>query len=144
MLSLVCRRSLLRKGRNAVKVIKNDCSNGGGISDAKAARAARKSRINEVVATPTEAKAMIGPRTAVGGVVLVMGGLCVYSIKTDRKGILGSLYWGSPVESTLTEMYNYFRGWMESISVPYEDKLLPDWPSDPVRKTSVVNVSAAR
>ena len=141
MLSLVCRRSLLRKARSAVKIIKNDCSNGGNISDAKAARAARKSRINDVGATAGEAKAMISPRAALGGVVLAMGGLCVYSIKTDRKGILGSLYWGSPVESVLTETYNYFLGWMDSISVPYEDKLLPDWPSDPVRKTCVINVS---
>ena len=142
MLSLVCRRGLLRKARSTVKIIKNDCSNGGGISDAKAARAARKSKINDVEATPAEAKAIISPRAALGGVVLAMGGLCVYSIKTDRKGILGSLYWGSPVENMVTETYNYFLGWMDSISVPYEDKLLPDWPSDPVRKTYVTNVSA--
>ena len=132
MLSLVCRRNLLRSTQRTVKVIKNNCSNGGGVSDAKAARTARKSRISDVRAAPAYFNPFMSPRVALGGVILAVSGLCVYSIKTDRKGILGSVYWGSAVEITLTEVYNYFLGWMDSISVPYEDKLLPDWPSDPV------------
>lgn len=101
----------------------------GVIPDAKAARAARKDKIVRPV---TDGNTFPYLKLSVAGVVLSLAGYGVYSIRTDRNGLLGKAYWGSYIEKTLSPYYDYFFGWIGSIFVPYEDKLLPDWPTDPV------------
>ena len=102
----------------------------GSIPDAKAARAARKDKI---VRPATDGSPSVAPKLIAAGVIVSLAGYSIYSIRTDRNGLLGKAYWGSYIEKTLTPYYDYFFGWISSIFVPYEDKLLPDWPTDPVR-----------
>lgn len=101
----------------------------GVIPDAKAARAARKDKI---VRPSSDGSPSAVPKIIGAGVILSLAGYGIYSIRTDRNGLLGKAYWGSYVEKTLSPYYDYFFGWIGSIFVPYEDKLLPDWPTDPV------------
>ena len=122
-----------------MKIFRNIRLNGG-VSDAKAARAARKVRTAEpeaAAAATTEAVAektsLITPKRLIAAFILSITGACAYSITTDREGLLGREYWGSPVEKQIAAMYKYMFGWMNTF-LPYEQKLLPDWPTDPVRQ----------
>lgn len=115
-----------------VKNIRN-CRLNGGVPDAKSARAARKSRASGADVAETK-KFAVNPKTVCAAAALAVGGLCIYSIQTNKETALGKLYWGSPFEKGVSATYQYLFGWVGQIFVPYEDKLLPDWPSDPVNE----------
>jgi hypothetical protein len=129
MLSLGIKKISSKSIQNNFRSLRNVRRNGS-IPDAKAARAARKDKI---IRPANEGGSSIAPKVIVAGVILSLTGYSIYSIRTDRNGFLGKQYWGSSIEQTLSPYYDYFFGWIGSIFVPYEDKLLPDWPTDPVR-----------
>ena len=130
MLSLSSRKTLSSGFLFSVKNIRN-CRLNGGVPDAKSARAARKSRAGGVEGSETK-KFSVNPKVACAAAALAVGGLCIYSIQTNKETALGKLYWGSAFEQSVSASYQYLFGWVGQIFVPYEDKLLPDWPSDPV------------
>jgi hypothetical protein len=136
MLSFASRKIFSRGSQFNVKFLRNNRLNGT-VSDAKAARAARKVRTAEPEAAAATAvpvaKSLFTPGRLVAALILSISGACVFSITTDREGVLGKEYWGSPLEKEVSAMFKYFFGWMNT-SLPYEQKLLPDWPTDPVRQ----------
>ena len=95
----------------------------------KAALDLHKSKLSE----GNEGKEGINPKIIYACIAMAATGGCIYNIQTDKKGVLGSMYWGTPVEEVITEVYQYLFGWMNEMFIPYEDKLLPTWPTDPVR-----------
>ena len=72
----------------------------GGVPDAKSARAARKSRAGGAEGSETK-KFSVNPKVACAAAVLAVGGLCIYSIQTNKETALGKLYWGSPFEKEI-------------------------------------------
>ena len=131
MLSVAPKGMFIRGAQFAAKSIRNSRLNGS-VSDAKAARTARKSRIGEVPGQTPEPSAPFNPKIGYAGAAVAVAGLCIYSIQTDKEGALGKIYWGSTVEKAVSDSYQYLFGWVGQIFIPYEDKLLPDWPTDPV------------
>jgi hypothetical protein len=101
----------------------------GGISEAKAARMARKSKIEANSASNSQ---IVTPfRVGTFG-AFVLAGISIYDIQTNKDGILGKLYYGSLLEEYVVYLYNETYGRFREMLVPYEDKLLPTWPTDPV------------
>ena len=114
----------------SVKNFRNRRLNGD-VSDAKAARTARKSRVGGIDGAGAK-DFNINPKVGYAAAALAVGGLCIYSLQTNKETALARIYWGSTFEKYISATYQYLFGWIGQIFVPYEDKLLPDWPTDPV------------
>ncbi len=64
------------------------------------------------------------------GVMATFGafGYCIYDIRTSPNGLIGSLYYNSPLEKFIQE---FFLSTLGQVFEPAIDKLLPDFPNSP-------------
>lgn len=123
MLLSHARRPFLRR---IASVFVARCSNE---SAAKAARLARKAKA--VDAKAASSGSLVTPFRV--GVLATLGivGYCSYDIKRNKSGTLGTLYYGSPLESFMVWLYSETIGRFREMYFPYDNKLLPDWPTAP-------------
>ena len=100
--------------------------------ETNAAREARLARKARVVEAKTAAS---GPVVTPFRVAVVAGlgacGYVAYDIRTNKAGPLGQLYYGSPAEAFLVWLYGETFGRFREMYFPYDNKLLPDWPTAP-------------
>ena len=97
-------------------------------SVAKSARFARKGKIVDVKGSsgPILTPLRISILASLG-----VAGYCVYDIKTNKQGSLGTMYYGSDMEKFMLWLYAETFGRFQEMYFPSDDKLLPDWPSAP-------------
>ena len=102
----------------------------GVIPDAKAARAARKA------AKASESKNgggnIITPVNLAILAIITASGYGIYDVQKNKEGALGRMYYGSIFESVISKIYAETFGRFKEMYFPYDDKLLPDWPTAPV------------
>jgi hypothetical protein len=87
-------------------------------SEAKAARMARKSKIEANSASNSQ---IVTPFRVGTFVLFVMVGISIYDIQTNKDGIIGKLYYGSLLEEYVVYLYNKTYGRFREMLVPYED-----------------------
>lgn len=92
-------------------------------SDLKEVRAARRAKLNNN-------KSMSISPTAIGTLAtLGLLSYCVYDIRTSPNGLIGSMYYNSPLEKFIRETVESTLG---QVYEPQVEKLLPDFPNSPV------------
>lgn len=99
-------------------------------SQARAARRAQKPIINTNSTKKVDenliTKGQIGFITLIG-----LLGYLSYDIKENPEGSFANLYKDSPIDYALTWLYDATFGKFKDFMEPINDKLLPDWPTDP-------------
>jgi hypothetical protein len=125
---------LLRQSATGISNIHAVRWNGtGATSAAKASRTARRAKIADA-----KNKGIVTPFRLGVGITLGVTGFIVFDIRTHKEGALGSMYYGSPLESLVSWIYSETWGRFQEIYYPSDDKLLPDWPTAPVSPVSIV------
>ena len=101
-----------------------------GTESIKNARFARRAKLSPATASNQN---LITPLRL--GIISFMSliGYCTYEIQTNKNGQLGKLYSDSPVEYAVSWVYKNTFGRFKEFYFPHDDKLLPTWPTDPVK-----------
>ena len=121
-------RRVVRFPSMGIPVVGRRFSENSSSSAAKSARFARKGKVIDV-------KSSSGPLMTPFRISIIaslgIAGYCVYDIKTNKQGSLGTMYYGSEMEKFMLWLYAETLGRFQEMYFPYDNKLLPDWPSAP-------------
>lgn len=58
-------------------------------------------------------------------------GYAIFDIKQNKDGMLGKLYYGSPLNNAMNWLYDQTFGSFSDAFLPTSEALLPTWPTDP-------------